>query len=147
MANIAQHTGVVKMDTASSSTATTDVSSGVTGFTIKPTKNLGKHHTLSSDWQKVTEGGKSIQVTLKTEIDTSASHIYAYLYAWFMTGDGARTFDFYSPTSATGSLYLTGEFYLQQPDQLMMTDAGKGDAQVATWTLESSGTITLAAAV
>lgn len=147
MSNIAQHKGLVKADISSTATVTTDVSAGVVGFTVKPTKSIGKHFVLSSDWQKITEGGKSIAITLKTEIDTSAAHIYKYMYDWLMTGSGARTFDFYAPDASTGSLYLNGEFYLQQPDNLMMVEGGKGDAQVASWTLESHGTVTLAAAV
>ena len=147
MSNVAQHQGVVKMDIASSSTATTDVSSGVVGFSLPLTKSIGKHFVLSSEWQKITEGGKSIAAKLKTEIDTSVSHIFSYLSNWAMSANsGSRTFDFYTPSSSTGSLYITGEWYIEAPDNLMIVEAGKGDAQIATWTLHSHGTISIAAA-
>lgn len=144
MSDLAQHKGKVKMDISSTATVTTDVSDGVVSFQVAPTKSLGEHFTLGSDYGQQTEGGISYTVKLTVEVNPATGTIYSYLWNWGLAGGsagGLRTMGFYTPDSTTGSLSVVGEFAIQSPDNLFNVMAGKGDAQTATFTLKSDGTI------
>lgn len=145
MAAIAMQQGVFRFDVTSGASATTDVSSTTSGFTVGFKRNTGSHFVLSSSWRNMTYGGREVEVKVKTRVDNSTTSAYYYLSTWSMSSDTYRTVEAYSPDNTTGSLSITGEFGIAGPDNIFNTDAGKGDAQMATFTLLNNGTVTFAA--
>lgn len=146
MTPIAQHKGAFKMDASSTATAVTDYSTHVVGIVPKPKKNVGGHHTIGNDWEQQTEGGKSLELEIKVRVDKTTSSLYYILSDWMMVGTGARTCEIYTPDTSVGSLKISGEFYIVNPDKLADIQGGKGDAQIASFTLRGDSTIVLATA-
>jgi hypothetical protein len=145
MTGIAQHKGIIKMDVTGTATVTTDVSAAGTGFSVKPSKSIGKHFTLGADWQQITEGGLGLTVSIMCEISKTITSLYYYLLLWSTAAAAGanRTMEFDTPDAQTGSLTITGEFYIEAADNLMNVAAGKGDAQIATFTVHSDGVPTI----
>lgn len=146
MAAISMHKAVVKVDVASSSTVTTDISAGITKVSIDgPTRQVGGHHTLSSDWQNQTVGGLDVGITISTRVDKTAGQAFIVLYDWLEEGT-ARTFQIYTPDTVTGSLLFSGEAVVASCDTPVNAEAGSGNPQIATFKLRVDGALTQATA-
>lgn len=146
MAAISMNKAVVKVDVASSSTVTTDISAGITKVSIDgPTRQVGGHHTLSSDWQNQTVGGLDVGFTISCRVDKTAGQAFLVLYGWLADGT-ARTIQIYTPDTVTGSLLFSGEAVIQSCDTPVNAEAGSGNAQIATFKGRFDGTMTQATA-
>jgi len=145
MAGNAQHKGKLYMDTSSSATVASDVSSGVTEFAFKVDQNTGEYFVLSGNWAQATVGGKKWSLDISAIVETGTTNAYHYLMDWLLTGSTSRTFEGYSPDASTGSIKLSGECVAKGASPALEVKAGEGKAQISKFSLMGDGTLAKAA--
>lgn len=138
MTSLSKYKGVVKADATSTATVLTDYSSTIIDFQLPFTKNAGSHFVINSAWRVSTEGGMQMDATVTCEVSVSATSAYQVFKAWAEAG-GARTMEFYTPDTTTGSLKVTGEWICLGPDNSLDVAGGSGDAMVAKFKFQSDG--------
>jgi len=138
MTSLSKYKGVVKADATSTATVLTDYSSTIIDFQLPFTKNAGSHFVINSAWRVSTEGGMQMDATVTCEVSASVASAYQVFKTWAEAG-GARTMEFYTPDSTTGSLKVTGEWICLGPDNSLDVAGGSGDAMVAKFKFQSDG--------
>jgi hypothetical protein len=140
---LSKYKGVLKADATSSTTVLTDYSSDVIDFQLPFTKNVGSHFTISNAWRQSTEGGMQFDATATVRYSNTLSSAYQIFIAWAIAG-GARTMEFYTPDTNTGSGKISGEFICVGPDNGMDISGGSGDVQSVKFKFQSDSTVTVA---
>lgn len=137
------HEAAVEMDATVGATAVTNISSGVVGAVLNPSKNVGAHFTLGNRFEQQTDGGFIHGGTIRARNDESATSAWAYLYDAFEDDAGdRRTLNLYFPDTSAGSIKWTGEAVIVSANNAVNGSAGSGDAMITDFAFKYDGTVT-----
>lgn len=141
---ISETLGVVKLDKAAGTLV--DISTFLNTATLTINTTAGTYYTLGGTYASAVDGKKTWSVELDCYLSTATDESEAYdlLMTWLTAASpGARSFEGYTPSTASGSLKFSGEVRVQGGTALALNAGGNMPQRFRT-TLIGDGTLTKA---
>lgn len=137
-----KHAGKFELDAADGSTLT-NYTAEVTDVKFNESVNSGSFHTLGSVYERTTQGGHVIDITVELFYDIAVASLSNVVRLWLASG-GNKTLVISDPDDSTGSFEYTQEVVLTGVSPQIDLMAGSGDPQKPKMTLKPNSDLTTA---